>query len=271
VRSAARIGLVAIGNVSQSFIFRLSSLHARLGPVKGVSFPSARRLVVSLGSGSAVAKYSDLESCSAIWVVAPEARLDDVIRDMTAETPIHKTIFVVCGTPRESTSFEPLRSRGARVATLSSVDEVWQTSFIAEGHRDALLKIREILFKDKRRCIELDCGAKAKYLAGVNMVTELLRPWASAAVELMSAAGLSRSEASTLSESLASRSLRAYSKVGIKIWPPGAKRALKEAQRRVEQLRPQCPREAQLYAEGLRLALEYFDRGSPKNAASESR
>jgi len=270
VRSG-RVGLVAIGNVSQSFIYRLSSLHARLGPVKGVSFPSARRLVVSLGAGSAVAKYSDLESCSAIWIVAPEARLDEVIRNVAAETPIHKTIFIVCGTPRESTSFETLRSQGARVATLSSVDEVWQTSFIAEGHSDALLKVREILLKDKRRCIELDCGAKAKYLAGVNMVTELLRPWASASVELMSAAGLSRSEASALAESLASRSLRAYSKVGMKIWPPGAKRALKEAQKRAEQLRSQCPREAKLYAEGLRLALEYFDRGSAKNATGHAK
>lgn len=264
----ARIGLVACGNVSQSFVFRLPALHARLGPVKGVSFPWARRLVVSLDSGTAVQEYSEFQSCSAIWIVAPESSLDDIECSLVTEGPARKVPFVICGTPRESTSFDKLRSRGGRIATLNSADDVWQTSFIAEGQRDALAHIREILTKDNRRCTELGPGAKGKYLAAVHMVTDLLRPWTAAAAELLNAAGLSRSEAASLSEALASRSLRAYGKVGTKIWSPGVKNEMKLAKQRADELRRECPREARLYSEGIRLALEYFDRGSMKDAGT---
>ncbi len=256
------MGLVASGSVSRSFVTRLSALHARLGPVKGVSFPSARRLVVSLRAGVAVPHYSALEFCAAIWIVAPEASLDHISRDLAAQTPMHRTAIIICGSSRESTSFDYLRAKGARVATLNSVDDVWQASFIAEGHRDALTQIRDILSKDKRRCIELGSGSKAKYLAGVHMLTDLLRPWTTAAVECMHAAGIARPDAATLAETLAGRSLRAYSKAGTKAWSPAAHEELEAAKSRAEHLRSQCPREARLYAEGIRLALEYFERGS---------
>jgi hypothetical protein len=262
--------LIGHGNVSQSFFYRLSALHTRLGPIKGTTFPWARRLTVSLRAGKAVSDYSDFGSCSAVWIVAPESSLDLVTQDFVKRTAVRKLPIVVCGTLRESTSFEQLRAHGGRIATLNSVDDVWQSSFIAEGHRETLNQIREILSKDKRRCIELGPGAKEKYLAGIHMVTELLRPWTSSAVELMSAAGLSRSEAAALCEAFASRSLRAYSKIGVKVWPPGVKKSLKEAQERAERMLSHCPREARLYAEGIRLALEYFDRGPVKNVAASN-
>lgn len=273
MKSAERLGLVGIGGVAQSFIARLPSLHTRLGPIKGASFPAARRLVLALRAGFAVPHYSALEFCPAIWVVAPEASVERVMRDLAAQTPMKKTCIVICNTSRESTSFEYVRAQGARIATLNAVDDSWQTTFLAEGHRDALNHIRRILDKDKRRCTELGPGAKAAYLAAVQMLTDLLRPWTAAAIECMSVAGISKSEADTIAEGLAGRALRAHSRSGIKLWSPPALKELHAGLERAELLRSRCPREAHLYAAGIRLALEYFERdraprGSTKHATT---
>lgn len=245
----------------QSFVAKLPALHARLGPVKGASFPAARRLVLALRGGFAVPYYSALEFCPVIWIAVPEASVDRVARDLAVQTPLKKACVVICNTSRESVSFEQLRAQGARVATLNAVDDSWQTSFMAEGHREALNHIRRILDKDKRRCTELGPGAKTAYLAAVHMVTDLLRPWIAAAFECMLAAGISKSEADAIVDSLAGQALRAHSRAGMKPWPPPALKELRASLKRAEALSPRHPREARLYAEGIRLALEYFERG----------
>lgn len=263
------MGLVGAAGASRSFLARMPSLHARLGPIKGVTYPAARRLAVALRAGFAVPYYSALEFCPVIWISVPESSLDHVARDLAEQTPIHKTSIVVCGTPRESASFDVLHARGARVATLNLLDQSWQSAFVSEGHREAVRHIRKLLTEDHRRMFELCTGGKDAFLAGVHMANELLRPWISGAVDCLAASGIPRVEAVSIAESLAGRAFRAHAKAGGQPWSvPACEEMTLALEQRVDRLRKSSQKRARLYAEGLLLALEYFQRGpSPKKPA----
>jgi hypothetical protein len=242
----------------------MRSLHTRLGPIKGVTFPAARRLVGALRAGFAVPHYSALEFCPVIWISVAEESLDEVLRDLAEQTPMHKTVIVICGSQRESTSFDVLRHRGARVATLDLLDDSWQSSFVAEGHPDAIREIRKLVAEDQRRLIELRAGTKHVFRAGLHMLSDLLRPWTAAAVDCLCASGVPRHDAMEFAELLSLRAVRAYTKSGSQPWSGQAKQKLVTAlEKRADALRPLMPREAELYAEGVRLALEYFQRRQP--------
>lgn len=262
------MGLVGAGGVSQSFLARMPSLNAQLGPIKGVSFAAARRLEIALRAGRAVPNYAALEFCPLIWIHVPDNTLDATVRDFAEQTAIHHTMLVICETQRDSTTFDVLRHRGARIATLNTVDESWQTPFVAEGHPEAMRTIRKILAHEKRRLIELRPGTKHRFLAGMHMMLELIRPFTAAALACMQSAGVELAPASELIESAALRTLRASTKSGSRPMSAAARQELTHAlSHHVEQLRASAPREAELYAQALRLALEYGERSHRKAAA----
>lgn len=262
------MGLIGAGSASQVFTARMPQLYARLGPVKGFSFSAARKLVKSLRAGFAVPNYQALEGCRAIWICVPDARIDVVVRDLAAQTAIHKTVVVVCESERDSASFDLLRSRGARVATLNCLGEGRKLSLVAEGHREALRLLRGMV-EDKRALIELHAGAKAGYLAGVHLITVLLRPWVASALACLQKAGVPRPMAVDLIEPLAIRTLHTQLRSGSKALGSVVEAELQHAlEQTVSQLRPLVSREADLYAEGLRLALQYLHRDS-KRAVSQ--
>lgn len=263
-----RMGLVGAGGVSQSFLARMPSLHAHLGPIKGVSFAAARRLVVTLRAGHAVPNYSALELCSLIWVYVPERQLDATLRDLAEQTAMHHTMLVICETQRDSTAFEVLRHRGARIATLNTVDDSWQTPFIAEGHPETVRAIRKLLTTERRKLIELHAGSKHRFLAAMHMMSELLRPFATAAMSCLQSAGVESSTAAELMEATAMRALKSFAKTGTKPLAATTREQLGHALgHRAELLRATAPREAELYARALRLALEYGERPQRKAAA----
>lgn len=262
------MGLVGAGGVGQSFIAHMPSLHAQLGPIKGVSFAAARRLEVSLRAGRAVPNYAALEFCSLIWIYVPENTLDVTLRDLAEQSAMHHTMLVICETQRDSATFELLRHRGAQIATLNTVDESWQTPFIAEGHPETVRTIRKILMHERRRMIELRPGTKNRFLAAMDMMSELLRPFSAAALSCMQSAGVELSAASHLLENAALRTLRGAAKPGRKATSATTREQLAYAlAHQVEQLRTAAPREAELYAQALRIALEYGERPQRKASA----
>jgi hypothetical protein len=262
------MGLVGAGGVSQSFLARMPSLNAQLGPIKGVSFAAARRLEVALRAGRAVPNYAALELCPLVWIYVPENTLDTTLRDFAEQTAMHHTMLVICETQRDSTAFDVLRHRGARIATLNTVDESWQSPFVAEGHSETMRAIRKVLTHEKRRLIELRPGTKHRFLAAMHMMSELLRPFAAAALTCMQSAGVEMSAASHLIETTALRALRGSTKSGTKPLSAATRQQLSHAfAQQVEQLRGTAPREAELYAQALRIALEYGERSPRKVAA----
>src|SRR5579863_1794749 len=114
-------GLIGVGGSSRSYLARMPAVLERLGPVKASSFQVARRLANSLRAGYAISHYSALELCPLIWVFEPEAALDRIARDLTAQMPIHRSMIVLCESVRDSLWPSPLRTAGARIASLNVV------------------------------------------------------------------------------------------------------------------------------------------------------
>ncbi len=256
-------GLVAAGGVSQSFLARMPGLLASLGPIKAGSFRNARRIANSLRRGQAASHYSILEPCSLIWICVPEQSLDRVIRDLTAQTPIHRTMIVLVGVMRDSLWPSPLLSAGARLATLNVVEGTRERNFVAEGHPDTMRVLRRLFVAEKKKLIELAPAAKPFFFAGVQLSTSLLLPWISAAVESLRAAGFRQSDALATAGSLGVQALYVYEKTGRKIWNRKLARQLRVAlEKEVEPLRKADPRLAEAYADGIRKTLDYFEAPS---------
>jgi hypothetical protein len=254
------VGMIAAGGVSRSFLARMPVLLSRMGPVKAASFRVARRIANTLRSGEAVVNYTALAPCDVIWIAVPDSGVDRVSRDLAAATPIAGKIAVLCGSTRDSFWPGPLLAGGALVATLNCVEESNERVFVAEGDPVAMRELRRLVAAEKRKLIELRAASKALYLSGVHLATHLLLPWIAASVESLRDAGLSRVEATHLSNALGSRALRAYAKAGPKAWSPTAADRLRlSITRDLDTIRGVDPKLAALYADGVAQALRYFE------------
>ena len=258
------VGLVCAGSVSQSFLTRMPALLRHLGPIKTSNFRVSRKIVKALRAGYAASHYSALEPCQLILVWLPEAKLDRIVRDMTVRTPIRKAPFstnmvVLCESARDSTAAAALRGTGARVATLNLIPESSERLFVAEGHPAVLRCMRTVLAEDRRKLIVLKPHTKPLFFAGIHASSPLLLPWIAAGMASLRACGLSRSQAAWVGEVLGTRALRRYAKAGIKAWSRETETELRRAlDHGLPEIRSRYPSLAELYEEGIRLALRRF-------------
>jgi hypothetical protein len=258
------MGLVCAGGVSQSFLARMPALLQHLGPIKTSSFRVSRQTANSLRAGYAASHYSALEHCRLILVTAPEARLERILREMVARTPIRKAPFsrnmvVLCGCERDSLAPGPLEGTGARVASLNLIPESREQIFVAEGHPDTIRCLRTLFAESRRQIIALKPGTKPLFFAGVQASATLLLPWSAAGMASLRAAGFSRPEAAMVGEILGIRALRKYAKAGAKAWSRQTEAGLRRAlDNDIPAIRSRDPRLAELYEQGIRVALAQF-------------
>jgi hypothetical protein len=257
------MGLVCTGSATRSFVARLPSLLARLGPVKASTFRIARQISHSLRAGQAVSHYSALEPCPMIWFAIPDASLDRSLRDFTAQTPLHQPIVVLCESARASSVPAPLAKIGARVVWLHPVPESRERLFVAEGHSDPLRLLQRLLAEDGRKLIELKPGGRPLFFAGIHLTSALLLPWFAGAIESLRASGLTRAQAAAVVETLGARTLRHYAKAGDRTWNRKILPALRHVlEQDLEPMRRLNPRLAELYEKGIRAALQKFNTKS---------
>ena len=252
-------GLVGAGGVSRSFLARMPALLARLGPVKGASFQVSCRIANGLRAGFGVSSYRALQECGLIWMVVPERLLDSVTQQLAAEIDLDGKLVVLCDALRDSLWPSPLRTAGARVASLNCVPDSKERTFAAEGHPAAVAELRRLLAMDGRKLIPLPAASKPLYLSGVYLGVHSLLPWIAGAVESLRAAGFPRAEAMRIVQAQGVRALRAYAKAGDKAWNPAAAENLHSAiERDLEALRLTDPRLALLYSDGAGLMRRFF-------------
>jgi hypothetical protein len=211
-------GLVGAGGVNRSFLARMPALLGRLGPVKGSSLRVSRRIANGFRAGVGVADYAALQHCDLIWMFGPESTLDHVAAELAGTVLLAGKMVVLCEVMRDSLWPSPLRTAGARVATLNCIPESDEHTFVAEGHPAVVAELRKLLALEGRKLIELRPAAKTLYLSGVHLGAHLLMPWIAGAVESFRAAGFSRSQAARTVQTLGARALRAYAKAGAKAW-----------------------------------------------------
>jgi hypothetical protein len=258
------MGLVCAGGVNQSFLARMPALLRHLGPIKTSSFRVSRQAANSLRAGYAASHYSALEPCRLILVAAPEARLEPILRDMVVRTPIRKAPFsknmvVLCGCVRDSLAPNPLHATGARVASLNLIPDSREQIFVAEGHPATVRHLRTLFAESRRKVIALKPGCKPLFFAGIHAGAPLLLPWIAAGMTSLRAAGFSRSEAAMVGEILGARVLRKYAKAGAKSWNRQIEIGLRHAlDNNIPAIRSRDPRLAELYEQGIRLALAQF-------------
>ena len=254
------MGMIGAGGVNRSFLARMPMLLGRMGPVKAASFRVARRIANTLRAGHAVTNYAAMAPCDLIWIAVPDTGIDRVSRDLAAATPLAGKIVVLCASALDSFWPGPLLAAGALVATLNCVEESGERVFVAEGDPMAMRELRRVIAADKRKLIELRAASKALYFSGVHLATYLLLPWIAASVESLRNAGLSRTEATRVASALGTRALRDYAKAGPKAWSAAAAHRLRQSiSLDLESVREVDPRLAALYAEGVELALRYFE------------
>jgi hypothetical protein len=253
------MGLVCTGSVNQSFLARMPALLARLGPIKASSFRVSRQVSNTLRAGQAASHYSALEPCPMVWFAVPETGLDRAARDFTAQTPNHKTMVVLCDCARDSATPGPLRAAGARIASLNPVPGFRERLFVTEGHRDTVRAVRRLLGQDHRKLIELKAGGKPMFLAGIRCAAPLLLPWIAGGIQSLRAAGFTRAEAADVCEHLGMHALRSYSRAGPKAWNHKITASLRHAlEHEIEAIRSRNPELAELYEQGIRIAIKQF-------------
>ncbi|HUA85300.1 MAG TPA: DUF2520 domain-containing protein [Bryobacteraceae bacterium] len=247
-------GLISAGGFSKSFLARMPAVLRTLGPVKATSFRVARRITNAARAGHPVETYAALGDRALLWIALPEAALDRVLRDLSAEASLARKMIVICATTRGSAA---LRAPGS-IATLDAIPGDERT-LVAEGHPSVLREIRRIAADEQRKLIEIPPGAKAAYLAGAHLASNLLLPYFSAAVEMLREAGFSRGQATRIAEGLGARSLRSYAKAGTKAWNTATALDLHASRERdLASIRAADPRRGRLYERAIEQALEYF-------------
>jgi hypothetical protein len=252
-------GLIGAAGVSRSFLARMPALLARLGPVKGASFQVSRRIANGLRAGFGVPSYRALQECDLIWIAVPENTLDSVTGQLAAEIHLDGKMVVLCDALRDSLWPSPLRTAGARLASLNCVPASEERTFAAEGHPAVMTELRRRLAMDARKLIPLHPASKSLYLSGVYLGVHLLLPWIAGAVESLRAAGFSRAEAMRSVQAQGARALRAYGKAGDKAWNRAAAENLHRAiERDLEAIRLTDPRLAMLYSDGTGCIQHFF-------------
>jgi hypothetical protein len=253
------LGLVCSGGVTQSFLARMPAVLARLGPIKASSFRVSRQISRSLRAGQAASHYSALETCPIVLFAMPETMLERALMDFVSQTPIHRTMIVLCDSERPSCKPGPLSRTGARVASLNPVPEMHEGMFIAEGHADTLRAIRSLLEQEDRKLIELQPGMKPLFFAGVRFAAPLIMPWIAAAIESLRLAGLTRAEATAVGENIGIRTMRKYAKAGPRAWNRKTAASLRHAlENDLSSLRGHDGPLSELYEQGIRTALNKF-------------
>jgi hypothetical protein len=260
-------GLVGAGGVNRSFLARMPALLERIGPVKGSLLRVSRRISNGLRSGFGVADYAGFSTCEVIWLAVPESSLDTIETELAAAISLRGKTVILCEALRDSLSPSPLRTAGARVATLNCVPEMGERIFVAEGPPDVLAELRKLLAMEQRKLIELNPAAKPLYVCGMHLVTDLLLPLVAGSVEALRASGLTREEATRVMETIGGRAVRSYVKAGPKSWKrPMAERSHRAIMRDFEAIRLMDPKLAVLVENGYQSAISYFGGGARKRA-----
>jgi predicted short-subunit dehydrogenase-like oxidoreductase (DUF2520 family) len=201
----------------------LEQLAANLTWVKSTSYRVASRAVNALGAGVPVASVAEMAQAS-VWLVSvPDAELTDSLAELSsAGVDWKRRCLLILSPEADSVMAVEFRGRGAAVASFCPVDEQ-QSRFVAEGESDAVRAVRALVGDTRRnKVVEIRTGAKAKYLAGARAATKDVLPLIAEALDCFQAAGISNTDAKSITESLMSGSMRLYFRAGRRALDPPA-------------------------------------------------
>ena len=206
-------GLIVEGNSTDSTVLRLPKIPEELGPIKSKSFRVARRLSNVLKAGYPVANYEGLQAARLILLRAPDSVVPRVVDELCQSELVLKDFsFVLCESWLSTGTLEPLRSRGASVATLAKVPSIGRTWFVVEGQLAAVRQVRRLIELNEARALELRPGTKHLYFAGVLLATTAPMPLFLAAQKALRMSGVSGNHLRAVLNEMAQTMFKSFSK-----------------------------------------------------------
>ena len=212
---ARSLALVCAGPISRAGIGRLPNLADQLGPVKSGTLQRASRAVNSIGGGTPVSRYQDLENSRTILINVPDRQLSAIVAELAAGVGWKHKVALLCNSTLDSSGLAALEALGAAVGSFDTIAGFDGQRYVIEGSGPAIREMRTLLQQGLTRVIEIRLGAKTQYLVGVDFVSTLLTSALVASVKNLRKAGIPLNQAHSIAAKLADKSVRDYLKAGV--------------------------------------------------------
>lgn len=259
MKVAALWGLGSAGNISRSLLMRVPRLKQQLGPVASSSYRLASRIANTLRAGSAVRNVSELQSSDVILLCVPGGPLTQLMDQLFVEALEWRgKTALICDSSATGAIIADLRSRGAAVATLSSVPGL-PAHFVISGDR-ASLKIAKTLVRSVAgSALEIPQEHLLLFHAAVTLASSLFTPLLETAVECLRQSGLEPPLAAKTADLLFQQSLRSFKHSGRKSWSGPIAQSDREAvDAQVQALMLVKPQMAAYFREAARFSFELY-------------
>ena len=208
-----QLGLVVEGNSTGSALLRLPAMAEELGPIKAATLRVARRLSNFLRAGYAVSDYEELQAAKLILLRVPDSAVPRIVDELCAsELAFSGLSFVLCESWLFSDVLDPLRARGASVATLVAVPSKRRNWFVVEGQPTAMRQVRRLIERNDARTLELHPNTKQLCFAAQLLSTTLPQFLFITAQNALRAAGITGNHLHTVLNEMATEMLRAFLK-----------------------------------------------------------
>ena len=194
-----RVGLIGPGRAGQALVRLLPSSKYEIGPVLSRTFTSARRAVRLMRLGTPTADFGDFAACRFIFIAVPDDAIAAVVSQLAADAAFPfrgKVVFHTSGA-LDSSLLEPLRARGAAVASLHPLQSFGRhvlslagVYFAVEGDEKALRWAQTLVTDWHGKLLRLKPGKKILYHTAATFASPLLTPLLQAAVTLLGYSGI---------------------------------------------------------------------------------
>lgn len=268
MKKRLQAGLIVEGNSTNSTVLRLPKIHEELGPIKSRALRVARRLSNLLKAGYPVADYEGLQAARLVLVRVPDSAVPRIVDELCQSELIFRDLsFVLCETWLSAGVLEPLRARGASVATVLNLPNSGRKWFVVEGQLAAVRQMRRFLELNEARALELRSGTKPLYFAAVLLATTIPIPLFLAAQKALRGSGVSGNRLRTVLNELAQSMFKGFSKGARGFWGgPLNECSDATAREHFEALRRSDPQVADLLAEELAGARRLMAKQKPPRA-----
>ncbi|MFN0100527.1 MAG: DUF2520 domain-containing protein [Bryobacteraceae bacterium] len=258
MRNRLWLGLLVAGPMSPA-LFRVSNLHAHLGPVASASLRVASRLANRLKAGTAV-QLENLRQADLILISGPERDFPELLKlSLASGIDWRGRTAILLDFRRDTSALAPLRALGASIGTLDSLDAFPEPRFVADADHHARRRLRRFATATSSSIFYLEPGRKQLFAAGSAFTGMLLMPLVAATVDCLKKAGLTQSEALLIAERNTLHTLRSWLKSGRKGWTGTLPdRDLEGVRRQLQALKAQNEALPDYFANTSRLALSLF-------------
>jgi Domain of unknown function (DUF2520) len=213
MKKQLQLGLVIEGKAVDCAVLRLPNIADELGPIKSGTLRVARRLSHVLHAGYGVGDYEELQAARLILLHVPDCAVSRIVDELCAsDLDFRALAFVLCESWLMIDVLEPLKHRGASVATLIRAPSAQQNWFAVEGQASAVRQIRRLLERNDARAVEIRGSSKSLFLAAELLATVLPACLLAAAEQALRASGISGNPLSALLDQMTQKMLNDFNR-----------------------------------------------------------